>query len=63
MCEKLMATRMRYLQAILKRIHAQISEEELVVNPRILQLICSLGLYLVEMEVAYAGKSEFSRAA
>lgn len=63
MCEKLMATRMRYLQAILGRIQAQISAEELIVNPRIQQLIGSLGLYLVEMEVAYAGKSEFSRAA
>ncbi len=33
MCEKLMATRMRYLQTVVKSVRAEISTRELATNP------------------------------
>ena len=62
MREKLMATRMRYLQTILRGIRAEISTEELIKNPKLLQLIRKLEFQLREMEVAYVGKPEIRRA-
>ncbi len=56
MREHLMAKRMRYLQTVLKGIRAEVSTDELIANPRLLQLIHSLEYQLREMEVAYVGK-------
>lgn len=62
MREKLMATRMRYLQTILRGVRAEISTEELIKNPKLLQLIRKLEFQLREMEVAYVGKPKIRRA-
>ena len=55
MREELMARRMRYLQTILRRLRAEISTDELIVNPKLLEVIRSFEFQLRQMEVAYVG--------
>ena len=62
MREKLMAARMRYLKTVLKMMRAEISTDELITNPKLLQLIRSLEFQLSEMEMAYVGKPEYRTA-
>jgi hypothetical protein len=57
MREKLMADRMRYLQTLVKSLRAEVSSRELLVNPRLLWVICSMESQLKTMEKAYGGKA------
>ena len=57
-----MASRMRYLQTVLKKIRAEISTEELISNPGMLLLFQSFERQLREMEVAYVGTPEVAKA-
>lgn len=56
MREKLMATRMRYLQTMFRKLRGEISTQELIVNPRLVHLFQAMEYQLREMEVAYVGQ-------
>lgn len=55
MREKLMASRMVYLQSIVRRLRAEVSTNELIVNPRLMHLFQAMEHHLRELEIAYAG--------
>lgn len=55
MRERLMATRMRYLQTALRSLRAEVSTDELIANPKLLLLIRSLEYHLKAMEAVYVG--------
>jgi hypothetical protein len=55
MREELMANRMRYLQTLVRSLRAEVSTRELLFNPRLLWIICSMEFQLKQMERAYVG--------
>ncbi len=58
MREKLMATRMKYLQTVVRNLRAEVSTNEMIVNPRLLHLFQAMEHHLREMEVAYVGRPQ-----
>ena len=62
MREELMATRMRYLQTLVRSLRAEVSTCELLLNPRLLWIICSMEFQLKQMERAYVGTPAVKKA-
>jgi hypothetical protein len=62
MREHLMATRMRYLQTLLKSLRADISTKELATNPKLLRIVRSMEFQLKQMECIYVEGSKIKQA-
>lgn len=62
MREELMAARMRYLQTLVRSLRAEVSTRELLLNPKLLWIICSMEYQLKQMERAYVGTATVKTA-
>jgi hypothetical protein len=51
--ERLMGTRMNYLQTLLKSLRSEISTHELATNPKLLSIMNSMDFHLKQMELLY----------
>lgn len=58
MREQIMANRMKYLRTIMRNLRAEISANELIINPRLIHLFQAVEYQLRELEMLYAGESK-----